>query len=115
MDIFIKGKFPSLNEVNNANRYNRYAGAKLKKETEYAIMLQLSQHKDKFEYAHIDFIWYEQNRKRDPDNLASAKKFILDCLVKNGNIPNDGWKNIAGFTDTWVIGENGVNIIIKEV
>lgn len=37
MKIEIPMKLPSLNEVNNKNRYNRYAGAKYKKDLQHEI------------------------------------------------------------------------------
>lgn len=94
--IVIQGKLPSLNEVVGANRSNKYAGASLKKATEKRIMIAIKkQCRSKFTKVRIDIEWYEQNRKRDFDNVSSAKKFILDALVKCEVIPNDGWKNIA--------------------
>ena len=40
--------------------------------------------------------------KRDKDNVAFAKKYILDALQKSGILPNDNNKYIAGFIDTFV-------------
>jgi len=101
MIITIPGRLPGLNEVNNTNRGNKYAGNKLKKDTDTYIQLYIkSQCKEKYERISITFKWYEPNKKRDFDNICSAKKFILDALVKTGVIPNDGWKQIEPiFTD----------------
>jgi len=89
--IEIPHRLPSLNEVISANRRNKYAGAKLKKETqkliEHYVKLQC---KKKFARIRVNIDWYEPNKKRDFDNIASAKKFILDALVKCGVVPNDG-------------------------
>ena len=93
--IVIPGRLPGLNEVNNANRSNRYVGAKLKKETDEMLQLYIkNQCKYRFNKITISFVWYEPNRKRDFDNICSAKKFILDALVKCEVIPNDGWKQL---------------------
>lgn len=46
------------------------------------------------------FEWHERTKKRDADNIASAKKFILDALVKNGVLEDDSRKYVKGFYDT---------------
>mgnify|MGYP005993832711 CR=1 FL=1 len=96
MKIVIPGRLPGLNEVNNTNRANKYAGNKLKKETEQLLCLYIkNQCKAKFECIKLSVDWYEPNMRRDYDNIASATKFILDALVKCEVIKNDGWKQIA--------------------
>lgn len=95
MKIVIPGRLPGLNEVNNTNRANKYAGNKLKKETEQLLCLYIkNQCKAKFERIKLTIVWYEKNRKRDFDNISSATKFILDSLVKCEVIQGDGWKQI---------------------
>lgn len=107
MKIEIPLKLPSLNEIISANRANKYAGAEKKKQIETAIMWYLKLVREKItEPVTIHFTWYEKNQKRDKDNVASAKKFVLDALQKSGILPNDNNKYIAGFTDSFVYGEN---------
>ena len=87
----IEGKLPSLNEVINENRSNRYAGAKLKKEIEsligWAIKKAKLPHVEKPCVIEID--WHEATKRRDVDNIQSSQKFILDAMVKNGILKND--------------------------
>lgn len=45
--------------------------------------------------------WVEQNHRRDLDNVAFAKKFVQDGLVKAGIIKNDTHHEIAGFSDSF--------------
>ena len=45
--------------------------------------------------AKIVFRWIEPNRRRDKDNVAFAKKFILDSLQEVGIIKNDGWVDMS--------------------
>lgn len=40
--------------------------------------------------------WYRKARTNDPDNIASAIKFILDGAQESGLLPGDGWKNMSG-------------------
>jgi hypothetical protein len=64
------------------------------------------------------FLWRERNMKRDMDNIAAAKKFILDGLVEAKVIVNDGWKHVHGFEDAFSImlyGPVGVEVTIISV
>lgn len=64
----------------------------------------------------VEFHWYEPNMKRDQDNVAFAKKFILDGLQIAGVITNDNYKWVKGFSDTFHYeGTAGVRIIMREV
>lgn len=50
----------------------------------------------------VIFEWHEKTKRRDKDNVASAKKFVLDALQKTGILPKDSNRYIAGFTDRFV-------------
>ena len=64
----------------------------------------------------IDFIWVEANNKRDYDNVAYGKKFILDALQECGKLENDNKKWVRGFSDKFELGkENKVILKIKEI
>ena len=56
--------------------------------------------------------WVEENRRRDLDNVAFAKKFIQDGLVKAGIIPNDTHHEIAGFSDSFEYDGKNPRIIV---
>lgn len=47
----------------------------------------------------VEITWYEKNKRRDPDNVAFAKKFVLDSLVESGTFPGDGQRYVLGFID----------------
>ena len=49
----------------------------------------------------IEFHWVEENHRRDLDNIAFAKKFILDAMVKSGKLIDDRAKFVTGFKDTF--------------
>ena len=59
----------------------------------------------------IRFYWYVQNIKKDPDNIAFAKKFILDGLKQAEIIKNDGFKQIEGFSDDFIVNHDTQVII----
>lgn len=105
MKLIIKGKLPSLNDYVQAERSNRYAGAKMKKDyTDFVYYTCREQGLEaKLKPCRITFKWYEENSKRDLDNICFAKKFILDGLVKAGVIFNDTQEWVKGFTDKFYI------------
>lgn len=116
--VEIPYKFAGLNDYTFACRGNKFSGASMKKKIQKAIIPYLKKLPDFKNPIAIDFTWVEANARRDPDNVAFAKKFILDTLVTLGKIPNDNMKYIRGFTDRFCINEKKdyrVEITIREV
>lgn len=117
--FFVAALLPTLNEYTLASRGNIYASAKMKKEAEEIVMWSIRQLRgwktDKPVF--IVFRWVEKNRKRDHDNVAFAKKFVQDALVKAGVIGGDGWKHVIGFVDTFDVDKKryGVEVTLLEV
>lgn len=105
-------KLPSLNEYINACRSNKYDASKMKKQIEADIWYFIRQLPAIEKPVRISFTWIEANRKRDIDNVAFAKKFILDALVKFGKLQNDTRKYVVGFTDDFEISKE-YKIIVK--
>ena len=116
--LIIPGRLDGLNEYTKANRTNLYKGANLKKSNESVVIdcIYLQKLKPMDTEVFIIFHWYEPNKRRDKDNIASAKKFILDALVKTGILPNDNWKYIRGFSDYFDVDKENprIEIEIKE-
>lgn len=111
----IRMKLPSLNDYINLCRKNRYESADFKKRIEKDISYYLKPLKRFKKPVTINFIWYEKNMRRDADNIAFAKKFILDAMVKSGKLHDDSRKYVKGFTDTFKQGkETKVQIIVLE-
>lgn len=81
MKFTIQGRLDGLNDYIDANRSNRFKGAEMKRINEELVMLSVRKVKVK-QPVKIAFKWYEKNSRRDMDNIAFAKKFILDVLVK---------------------------------
>lgn len=61
-------------------------------------------------------IYHCKNKRRDMDNIAVAKKFIFDGMIKAGKIKNDGWKEIGGWTEEFRIDKKNprIEVIISE-
>jgi hypothetical protein len=117
MKLVIPGKFPTLNEYIQKERSNKFMGAKMKREATNLVTLiaQSKRPKTPYKRVSVQFLWFVKNSRKDPDNIAFAKKFILDGLVNGGVLENDAWVNIVGFTDFWFIDANErTEVIINE-
>ena len=116
ISVTIRGKLPSLNEYIEAERTNRHIAAKIKRETDKLICWQIKHMEEIRTKIRIRFVWYETTKRRDPDNVCFAKKFILDAMQKCGKLKNDNPAWIAGFSDDFVYGMGqGVTMEIMEV
>ena len=117
--LVISGSLITLNEYIKKCRGNKYVAANAKKTADeqvmYYIMRQLKG--VRFDKVKMDFVWYCKDKRQDPDNVCFAKKFILDALVKCGTIPNDGWKNVVGFNDSFEVDAQNprIEVILEEV
>ena len=65
-----------------------------------------------FRYIEFELYSYEQTKRRDKDNVAFAKKFILDALQKSGVLKNDNNKYILGFQDEFVY-RQGDKVVVE--
>lgn len=122
MEFIINAKLPSLNEYINACRTSKYKAAAFKTNVENIIGWNIRMAKAKGLIKHtekpciVHFEWHEKTSKRDCDNIASAKKFILDALQTQEIIVNDNQRYIKGFTDTFVKDESDyVKVTLLEV
>lgn len=112
--FIIEGCLPSLNEYTNANRTNKYAGAKLKKQaTQLVVLYAKTQLQGEYEQIELCITYYCKNKRKDPDNVAFAKKFILDGLQESGHLKNDGWNNILGWSERFEIDKDRPRIEVE--
>lgn len=112
----IKMKLPTLNEYVDVCRKNKYCAAKYKRQVEDAISLWVKWIPQFQRPVKIYFKWYEKDRRRDIDNVAFAKKFILDALVRCSVLKDDSRRYVVGFQDAFFYGkENKVILYFVEV
>lgn len=116
MKLIIPGKLPGLNELIDAERTHRIKGAELKADAERIVRLCIRQqlkHRPKLP-VRLHYTYYEKDRRRDKDNIAGfAHKVVQDSLVKQGILPNDGWNEISGFTDSFAVDRKNPRIEIE--
>lgn len=117
--LTIQGELTALNKYIGALNRNRFMGAKLKRdETErVATECMVAGLEACLEPVTLHFHWYMKNDRKDLDNIAFAKKFILDGMVQAGLLYDDSHKWVRGFTDSFEIDKSNprVEIEIKEV
>ena len=59
----------------------------------------------------IIYRFYEENKKRDKDNVSGiAHKFVQDALVESGILKDDGWDYVIGFSDEFYIDRDNPRI-----
>lgn len=111
-------KLPSLNEYVALCRSGNHQKVSAKvREIEKEIYFLIMQNKNRHPIkspAEISFYWHEKDKRRDKDNVAFGKKFILDALQLSGILPGDDNRWINGLSDRWVYYE-GQGVVLKIV
>lgn len=114
--VEIPFRLPSLNQYINECRKNKYAGANMKKTVDSDIAYYINQLPKYDRPVKIHFIWVEENKKRDLDNVCFAKKFILDSMVKAGKLKDDNRNYVVGFEDSFKYAkESKVILEVEEI
>lgn len=108
----IEVKLPSLNDYIKWCRSNKYYANKKKQEIEQQIAYYISKMPIYKNPIKINFIWVEDSKRRDLDNICFAKKFILDSMVKSGKLKDDNRKYVYAFTDNFRY-ENESKVILE--
>lgn len=93
-------RFPTLNEYIDCERGSTIAAAAMKKKCTEQVKEQclLQQIQPVIGKVDLLFEWHSSTR-HDPDNVAFAKKFILDGLQAAGVLENDNRKFIGTMAD----------------
>lgn len=116
--LVIDGALPGLNDYISAERTNRYRGAAVKKQWTDVVAVAAKKWltpipKHCFPVT-FRFRWYEQNRRRDKDNVSAfGRKVILDGLVQAGILPNDNWNYVDGFSDEFYVDAENPRVEIE--
>lgn len=112
---------PDLNNYLSECGRHPHAGAKMKRDfmliASKSIRKQLSRIKIA-KKVRIHYRYFEPSMKRDPSNISAfAIKVIEDALQKCGVISNDGWANIAGYSQDFFIDKDNprIEVTITEV
>lgn len=121
--LVIDGRLDGLNEYTKVGRTPRIGTtlqSKMKRENQEIVGWYIKAQISNIHFetpVKLQFHWYEENRRRDIDNICFSKKFILDALVENGIIPNDNQQYVHGFTDEFFVDKENprIEVLIEEV
>jgi hypothetical protein len=113
-EYWFPGKFTSFNDYTNKNRTHWSKGAKTKKDETGGIYYDLIGALPIRDYpVRIEFYWHCADERTDQDNIAFAKKFILDGMVEAHILEGDSWKYIrGGFSDSFKVDKKDVGVIV---
>lgn len=111
----IPGRLPGMNEYTKANRANARNGARLKRDAQELVGWAIKAHHVRPVSKQVNVIvtWIEPNMRRDKDNIRSAIKFILDALVEQGILRNDGWKEIGDLSDCFMVNKKNPRVLVE--
>lgn len=107
-------RFPTLNEYIDCERGSTIAAAAMKKKCTEQVRIQCEEQNIPAVSGKVDllFEWHSSTR-HDPDNVAFAKKFILDGLQLAGVLENDNRKFIGTMADEIV--QDDENFVILHI
>ena len=120
--FFIPGPLPSLNQMLDARvkkiaamsrgkaRVDQYTLMK-KEWTRICAEAAIAQGIKPVESCYFTFHWQSKDRRTEKDNLAVARKFILDGL-ELARIMKDHWDNVVGWTDTFEINKKEPGVLV---
>ncbi len=124
-DFFVPGPLPGMNEMIAAAKVKliprgsrkRNCGTKydqMKREwTEAVCRICEASNLPQMEKITVEFLWIEKARRRDPDNITAAKKFIFDGLTMAKVIKNDGWAEIGhGWDHRFAVDKKNPGVIV---
>lgn len=116
MKVVIPFTLPGLNDYVDAERTHRQAGGSFKRKHQNAVFnaLRGQIRRPLREPVRFAYLWVEKDRRRDKDNISGfGRKVIQDALVQMKVLRNDGWSNIAGFSDDFAVDKGRPRIEIK--
>lgn len=119
MKIVIPGEMPGMNEIIDAAKKGRkgYQPYAIMKRENTQLVTWISKKIPKKKRIFLDITWIAKDKRRDPDNIAAAVKFIWDGLVEAGVIKNDGWSENGGWSNKFDVDKDNprIEVVIKEV
>lgn len=114
LSITLLGEFTNANTYINAERTHRSQASEIKQMETLRVKYETLNIPQIEKYpVRIVFNWYAKDKNVDPDNIAFAKKFILDGLQESKVLRGDGWKHISGFEDNFFIDKNNPRVEIS--
>lgn len=109
----IEGELTDLNTHLGAANTNRYIANSIKQDETDRVGWACKSIGPITEPVRLKFTWYCKNKRKDPDNIVFAKKYILDGLVSVGVLENDGWNQIIGWDEEWFVDKENPRVEVE--
>lgn len=110
-ELWIPGPLPNVNDIAGKNRWTY--GKDKKEWTQRIAWLAKAAQLPQIARAHFDFKWFEATKRRNPDNISGGgKKLVFDGLVTAKVLPNDGWSQVAGWTDSFHVDAKRPGVLV---
>lgn len=115
--LHFSGSLPSLNDVVTLTKRHWAKYAALKRSASNRICYQTLEARQKPIQWPVDvtFTWEQRTRRRDPDNVAHAAKYVLDGLVKARLLKDDGAKEINSIMHRFSYGHPIEGVVVELV
>jgi hypothetical protein len=99
--LVIPGTLPQLNDVVRSSKghWNNYSSEKKKTEKLIQTYILKAKLKPISNPVWFHFSWITKDYKVDADNIAFAKKYIIDALCSMKILPKDGRDTVKGWID----------------
>lgn len=116
MKFTIQGELTDLNAYIGALNSSRWGGNAIKQSETNRVMYEALQAKLGAITAYpvkLEFRWYAKDKRKDIDNTAFAKKFVLDGLVEAGVLADDSRKYVSGFSDEFFVDKENPRVEVE--
>ncbi len=108
----IPGTLPTLNQYVNRERTNRFSAASLKRKTQDYIRAFILDAPKFPGQVTVWFDWIRPDMRSDKDNVAFAKKFVLDALQEAGVITKDSWKLCTPYDRKFAVNKSNPRTVV---
>lgn len=106
------GVLPTFNQYSALERTNRLKAAEVKRQVQDGLLRQMTDAKSFNGHVYVGFVWIRPDMRYDKDNVAFAKKFILDALQEAHVIQNDTWRLCTPFDLGYKINKSNPRTIV---
>jgi Holliday junction resolvase RusA-like endonuclease len=118
ISFFLDFSLPTLNEMIRTARGNKFAAAAQKKKYTNMVAWEIMAQTPTvdFDAVSLDITWVETKKKRDPDNVFAAAKFICDGIVAADVLEDDDRDRVASITNRIAVSDSrGVAVKVTRV
>jgi len=105
MKLTIPGELTDLNTFLKAVNNNLYAGANIKRQETNRVAQECvaCNLEAQLTPVKLHIAYYMKNTRKDLDNVAYGKKYLLDGLVLAGVLYDDSYKWVRGWTEEFLV------------